>query len=104
MYVYTLLILPAGVRVVTLMLLVNPGPALLMANIDTSYTVVLLRPMKLVLLSVVTFSVISCTPSDNVTLYVTPPQALWLNVSHKTTNESSDISVIAMFGGNGGPI
>ena len=96
--------IPVRVRVVTLILTVNPWPALLVANTDIAYRLVLLRPVKVILLSVVTFSVINCISLNNLMLYIKTPQASWLKVSHVMLNEFSVISVTRRFGVNGRPM
>ena len=85
------------------MLMVDPEPASLVANTDTPYRVVSLRPVKLILLMVVIFSTISCSPLYSLTLYTILPQAQWLKVFHDTVNESSATSVTIRFGLSGVP-
>ena len=81
------------------------GPALLIANTVTSYSVSLSRSVKLiVLLVVVLSSTSSAVPSDKVTLYVTSPHEVWLNVSHDITSEVSLLSNTLITGRVGGPV
>ena len=87
-----------------MILTVDPWPALLVGNTDTAYRLVLLRPVKVILLSVVTFSVIKSIPLNNIMLYVNTPQASWLKVLHVMLNEFSVISVTRRFGVNGRPM
>ena len=81
------------------------GPALLIANTVTSYSVSLSRSVKLiVLLVVVLSSTSSAVPSDKVTLYVTSPHKVWLNMSpHDITSEVSLLSNTLITGWVGGP-
>ena len=61
--------------------------------------------MKLiVLLVVVLSSTSSAVPSDKVTLYVTSPHEVWLNVSHDITSEVSLLSNTLITGRVGGPV
>ena len=61
--------------------------------------------MKLiVLLVVVLFSTSSAVPLDKVTLYVTSPHEVWLNVSHDITSEVSLLSNTLITGRVGGPV
>ena len=104
-YIYnSITYIPVGVRVVTLTLMVGPWPALLVADTDNTYKLLVLRPVKVILLLVVTFSVINCIPLNSTMLYIKPPQASRLKMSHVVLNEFGVISVTRMFGASGRPM
>jgi len=53
---------------------------------------------------VVLSSTSSAVPSDKVTLYVTSPHEVWLNVSHDIASEVSLLSNTLITGRVGGPV